>query len=305
MLKHFIERLLSPKKATVALSYILTLIFAVLSLVLALLSTKSLALEILSYLSYAIAFFSLAYSSYLTVVYAPRIISYAKRRISATRIGRKLLSRYDLRTMVFAGVSATVNTAFVVVHVVLAFISGSPVWYGCMALYYLSLALSRLSLLLHQKNKPEDYTQLNALKRYRACGMVLSIIPLFLLPPILQIIFLNKAFTYDGLWIFVFALYAFVKITSAIINVIKSGKQEDVTVKAIRGIGLADATVSVFSLQTALLYAFSEGTDYGIFNVITGGVVCGLTVCSGIYMIVKSTKKINEFKNVKVKRIKQ
>lgn len=292
--KDILERLLSPKKAIVVLSYISTVIFAVLSLVLALINTKSLALEISSYLSYAVAFLSLAYSTYLTVVYAQRIIDYIKRKISATRIGKKLLSRYDLRTMVFASFSATINTAFVVVHVVLAFLSNSPIWYGCTALYYASLALSRLSVLLHQKNKSEDFQQLTGLKRYRTCGVVLSIIPLFLLPPILQIIFLNKAFNYEGLWIFVFALYAFLKITSAIVNVVKSSKQKDVTVKAMRSIGLADAMVSVFSLQTALLYTFSEGGNYGIFNVITGGIVCGLTISLGIYMIINSTKKINE-----------
>lgn len=299
MLKDILERLLSPKKLVVILSYIITVIFCVLALVFALLNEKTTVEEIVSYLMYTIAFLSLSYSTYLTVIYASRIIEYIKRKISSTRIGAKLLSRYDLRTMLFAGFSASLNTAFVITHVVLAFLTASPVWYGCMALYYASLACARLGILLHQKNKSEDYTQLIGLKRYRACGIVLTIIPLFLLPPILQIIVFKKAFTYDGLWIFVFAFYAFLKITSAIINTVKSAKQTDVTVKAVRGIGLADAMVSVFSLQTALLYTFSDSNDYGFFNVITGGLVCGLTIFIGIYMIVKSTKRIKKLNLIK------
>ena len=296
MLKDILERLLSPKKHIVILTYITTVVFCTLALVLALLPDKTLPLDIISYLSYAVAFLSLLYSAYLTVVYASKIVEFLKRKISSTRIGAKLLSRYDLRTMVFASISTTINIAFVVIHVVLAFLTESHVWYGCMALYYASLASARLGILLHQKNKSEDCTQLVGLKRYRACGIILSILPLFLLPPILQIIFLKKAFTYNGVWIFVFALYAFIKITSAIINVVKSTKQTDVTVKAVRSIGLADAMVSIFSLQTALLYTFSDNTDYGIFNVVVGGIVCGLTISLGVYMIVKSTKRINKIK---------
>lgn len=290
-LRHLLNRLLYPNKIIVVVNYVLTLLSCTLALTLALVEHASITIDILSYVTYAIAFVLLSYSTYLTVIYAKSILSKAKRIISRTRIGAKLLSRYDLRTMIFASLSALVNTAFVVIHVVFTFISDSPIWYSCMALYYASLAFSRLGILLHQKNKAEDAYQTIGLKRYRICGIVLSIIPFFLLPPILQIIFLNKAFTYQGLWIFVFALYAFLKITMAIYNLVKSGKQYDVTVKAIRSIGLADAMVSVFSLQTALLSTFSEG-QYDIFNVITGGVVLGLTVTLGIYMIIKSRKTI-------------
>lgn len=298
--KERFERLLSPKKIGVILSYFFTVLFCTQALVFALLTVRSTLIDVLSYVSYVLAFITLSYSTYLTVVYAPKIVRFVKSKISNTRIGAKLLSRYDFKTMVFASLSTVINTAFVIVHVLLAFLSGSPVWYACMALYYASLALARLGILLHQKKKHNDDNQLLALKRFRVCGIILSIIPLFLLPPILQIIFLNKAFTYEGLWIFAFALYAFLKITWAIKNLIKSTKQDDVMVKAIRNIGLADAVVSVFSLQTALLYTFSEGLDYGIFNVITGGIVCILTIGLGVYMIIKSNRKI-----VNLKRIKQ
>ena len=62
-------------------------------------------------------------------------------------------------------------------------------------------------------------------------------------------------------------------------------------IKAIKYIGLADASFSILSLQTALLYQFSEGDDYMYFNAITGAVVCALTLALGVFMLIQSRRK--------------
>ena len=100
----------------------------------------------------------------------------------------------------------------------------------------------------------------------------------------------------DDSSIFAFSAYAFYKIIMAIYNVFRSSKEEALTVQTVRCIGLADALVSIFSLQTALLYAFSEGNEMDYFNAITGIAVVVLTVIIGIYMIVKGQKTIKKQK---------
>ena len=287
----FLNWLLHPKKALIITVYISTLITCALAITLIFVSQNNELLTILSYFAYAVAFLLLSYSTYITVIHSKSILAFIKRTISRSKLGAKIISRYDFRTMAFASLSTCINITFVVIHVVLAIITSAPFWYGSMALYYAALASSRYGILIHQKNKATDFAQTIAIKRYRICGIILSILPLLLLPPIIQTIFMGKAFTYDGLWIFAFALYAFIKITTAIYNVIKSRKQRDVTIQAIRCIGLADAMVSIFSLQTALLHTFSDGS-FGVFNVITGSTICVATITLGIYMIINSNKKI-------------
>ena len=93
-----------------------------------------------------------------------------------------------------------------------------------------------------------------------------------------------------------FAAYAFYKITMAILGVIKSQKQADLTLRAVRNVSLADALVSIFSLQTALLFSYGAGGGYAAANMATGSAVCLLTIAMGIKMIVKAHKMTKEKK---------
>ena len=100
----------------------------------------------------------------------------------------------------------------------------------------------------------------------------------------------GSAFVRWGWTVFAFAAYAFYKITMAIYNVIKTRKMDDMTLRALRCIGLADAMVSILALQTTLLYAFSTGNN-GVANALTGGVVCAFTVVIGAYMLICANRK--------------
>ena len=95
----------------------------------------------------------------------------------------------------------------------------------------------------------------------------------------------NAAHSYIGWTIYAYAAYAFSKIVIAIYNLFKA-KKENYTIKAIKRISLADALVSILTLQTSLLYTFSAG-DNGAVNALTGAVVCILTVAIGIFMLIE------------------
>ena len=122
------------------------------------------------------------------------------------------------------------------------------------------------------------------------CALAFFGLTFFLSIFLLMMIGNNISFTYPGWTVFAFAAYAFFKITMAIISLIKTRK-ENYTIKAIKYIGLADASFSILSLQTALLYQFSEGDDYMYFNAITGAVVCALTLALGVFMLIQSRRK--------------
>ena len=81
----------------------------------------------------------------------------------------------------------------------------------------------------------------------------------------------------------------------AIYNMFKAKKNDDMTVRALRCISLADALVSILALQTTLLYTFSTNLQTNAFaNALTGAVVCAITLALGIYMIINANKLLKK-----------
>ena len=91
------------------------------------------------------------------------------------------------------------------------------------------------------------------------------------------------------------ALYAFTKVTLAIINLIKVRKTSGRVYRALRNISLADALVSIASLQRSMLVSFGDmpATDIQLFNALTGTGVCIIIALLGIEQIV-TLKRINK-----------
>lgn len=290
-----IEKINNPKGWFLALWYSLTAIACALSILAVIfigIENDSLVLSILAYCAYGVAGITLSYTVYTIVRFAPRIKRGIVALIKKSKLGAKLLETYDFRSLVTAGIGAVINLFFVVFNLALAIFMQS-FWYGSMTLYYAILVVLRSSLVF--SGSREDGTGLNTrlnLKKYRATGVVLTLLPLCLVIPILQIVFLDRAFIHEGWSVFAFAAYAFYKIIMAIVNIFKSAKKSSISVRAIRCVGLADAMVAIFSLQTSLLYTFAEGSDYWIANVATGSVVCVLTIALGVYMVISSCRAI-------------
>jgi hypothetical protein len=294
--KRLIEKLKKPNGLILAIVYALTIISCVGAISFAVMQVSGGVLEILGYVLYGISAVSLGYSVYTIVIYAGKVKGNLTRFICKFKFGQRLLSEYGFRTVIFATMSLIVNLAYVALHVILMFVTRSYFWYGSLALYYALLVALRGGLVLAHKNGVKERAE--QIKKYRNCGIILTILPVCLLVPILQTAFLDKAFSHEGLWIFAFAAYAFYKITMAIINLVKSRKECMLTVQAVRCVGFADALVSIFSLQTALLFTFSENANYGAFNIVTGLVVFVLTVCLGAFMIRRAKKLKDTAKNI-------
>lgn len=287
------EKFKKPHGWQLFLLYCLTVAVCSAAIVFAIMGSERLPLQILSYVFYGLAGVTLAYSVYTIVIYAPGIRQKLIHLIKKTAFGRRMLEGYGFRTIIFAACSTAINIAYVAFHVVLAFMERS-FWYGSLAAYYGMLVALKSGLVLYHRrkgDKDEKERKRLELRKYRTCGILLTIIPLCLVVPILQIVFLDKAFVHEGWTVIAFAAYAFYKIIMAVYNLVKARKEEDLTVQAVRSVGFADALVSIFSLQTALLFSFSEGENYAAMNALTGGIVCLFTIALGVTMLVKAHKK--------------
>ncbi len=293
----FIEKLLNPPTWEKVLTFVITTLSAVASLVIVLMGIEEGVLSIIAYILFGVAGLSLAYSVYLIIPLFPKM----KRAIIAW-MGKHeftylLLRNFGFRTLIFAIGSFLMSLLFSGFNAYMG-IKNRSIWYGALAGFYISLAFLRGGVLIYHKNrigkKIQNDEYLKA-KIYRNSGVITLILNIALSVAIAQMIFSDAHFNYMGWTIFAYAAYAFYKITMSIIALIKAHKQTDLTVRAIRNINLVDALVSILALQTALLTMFSQGEiNISIFNTFTGIVVSLLSVAIGIYMILSANVKIKE-----------
>lgn len=309
-LQNFIKKLKRPRGLFLAIIYILTAVLVSLSIFSLLIKDKSEIVEVVFYVVYGLSAISLGYTVYTIVIYSRYIKSWFVSTMRKSSIIEKAIDNYGYRTVIVSAVNTIINVCYVAFNLVIAIIYRSG-WYMSLTGYYLLLTAMRSGIVLYHRKKAkgrlvfkkknadylleEEKYQLTELKKYGATGWLLTVMPLFLSFAILLMVKNNRAFIYGGWLVYAVAAHAFYKITMAIINVFRAKKSPDVTVKALRAVGLADALVSILALQTTLLYAFSDGTGSGAANAVTGAAVCAATFVMGIYVIVKSNKYIKIF----------
>lgn len=230
-----------------------------------------------AYILYGFAGLFLGYSIYTIVKFAPKIKTGIMALIHRFGFTRRLAGERDFRTLITSTMSLALNVAYAIFNIVIAIISRS-LWYGAIGIYHLFLIAMRSDVLLSRNSQKKS--------SYIRCASFLAILSLFLSLAVWQMVAKDLAFVRFGWTIYAYAAVAFYKITMAIIGFVKSRKNLLVT-RALRFISLADASISILTLQTSLLYTFGGNeVNKGMFNAITGAVVCTLTFGLGIAMII-------------------
>lgn len=239
-----------------------------------------------------------------------RIYPRAKERILkwAEKYPRvnKVFNQYGFTTLLFTTFSLIITTAFAVYNGSIAIVIRS-IWFGALAAYYLVLMVLRGSILVYHGNRQkavnkgqsEMRTLLNDGKLYLSCGIMLFLLPVCLSFAVMQMVRAGDSFEHKGITIYVYAVYAFYKIITAIYNFIKERKSQSMTIMAIKNITLADAFVSILALQTTMFREFgglSSDLSTVTMNAITGAAVCAITIAIGIYMIVQASLRIKKLK---------
>ncbi len=197
-------------------------------------------------------------------------------------------------------VGLSVNIAYGIYNVVIGFYSHSW-WFITLCAYYIILSVMRFALIKADKSQNAPF-----IKRFT--GILLMLLGFVLGGAVYLSVVKDRGIKYHEIVMITIALYAFTKITLAIINTVKSRCDDSFIVKSLRTVLLADAAVSIFALQRSMLVSF-EGMSEGeikLFNALTGSAVCitvyilGLNLIGGrrIEMakskIVKANEKIAE-----------
>ncbi|MGN1235538.1 MAG: hypothetical protein ACI4U2_06125 [Christensenellaceae bacterium] len=202
-----------------------------------------------------------------------------------------MTTNYGFRTVVFSLFSLAFGIAYAAFCLVCGIVEQS-LWFFALACYYVMLDVVRGGVLLgsyEAEKRKKTETELYAVRQYLVCGILLIFMTAFLSAMVIHIARQNKTFEYSLSVIYMTAGYTFYRIGTAVYHFFKSGKQCDRHVKALRCLNLAAALVSLLSLQSAALTAFSRNVNRTAANALTGGIVCVLIVAIGIYMIVDAS----------------
>ncbi len=189
--------------------------------------------------------------------------------------------------------SMSINLLYSVFHLVMGFLNHS-IWFYSLAGYYMLLSLMR-GFFLRDAYKDTELSIEKQWKRYRFSGVLLIITNLALGAIVFHIVHQNQGFTYHYIQTIAMAAYTFTITTVAIVNVIRYRQYKQPMISAVKLVNFAAALVSMFSLESAMLNAFgkSDGENFRKFmTAFTGTGVCLTILVIGIYMVIKSTKKL-------------
>ena len=174
------------------------------------------------------------------------------------------------------------------------------VWFYAMAGYYLLLGLMRMSLVRHTRHHAAGEDSRTEWRKYRFCGWMLLMMNLTLAVFTLYFVFRIRVFLHHEITTIAMAAYTFTALTLAIVNAVRYRKYGSPAYSAAKAISLASATVSMLTLENALLTTFGQESSE-IFRQImlgaSGAAVVLVVQGIALYMIVNAGRKLRIHKS--------
>lgn len=170
-------------------------------------------------------------------------------------------------------------------------------WFYAMAGYYLLLAMMRLSLVRHTRHHAPGEDVAQEWRKYRLCGVCLLVMNLALAVFTLYFVFRIRTFLHHEITTIAMAAYTFTALTVAIVNAVRYKKYGSPAYSAAKAISLASATVSMLTLENAMLTTFgqeSEGPMRQIGLGVSGAIVICVVQGIALYMILNASRKLKK-----------
>lgn len=201
--------------------------------------------------------------------------------------------------------SLAVNAAYALGNCIIGFLMHSW-WFITVGAYYTVLAITRFSVLQVKRKANGDYdTELFA---RRITGILLVVLSLCIVGVNIMSAVKDRGSAFHEIIMITIATYTFTKITIAIIGMTKAKQSASPVVKTLRNISLADACVSIYTMQRSMLVSFPgmKAEEILLLNIFTGTAVwivvllLGINLIGGKYTdmakakIVKANEKIAE-----------
>ncbi len=188
-----------------------------------------------------------------------------------------------------------ISLAFNLVYASFKLIAGgwyhSP-WMIGLGGYYGMLAIMRF-LLMRRIRKGTDEEKWKA---YRGTALLLLALTAVIGGIVTATFLLNKTYDYPGMLVYAFAAFAFGKMITVCVALVRKRRQENRVLAAARCVSFAHALMSILALQVALINRFgADSPDFTrSMNGAMGAAICLLVIGMAILMLIKSGKALKK-----------
>ncbi len=187
-----------------------------------------------------------------------------------------------------------INTLYAIGNCAIGFLTHSW-WFVTVGAYYTVLSTTRFSVLQVKRKANGDYdTEFFAKK---ITGILFVVLSICIIGVNILSAVKDRGAAFHEIVMITIATYTFAKITIAIIGMVKAKRSSSPVKKTLRNISLADACVSVYSMQRSMLVSFPGIDESGILllNIFTGTAVFIIILLLGLNLI--GGKKIDMAKS--------
>lgn len=247
-----------------------------------------------AYILYGVSFYALTTLCIRLYRIIPFHYKKAKDRIYGTQTGNKLMTDAVYRTQMSLQIALIANLAYVGINII-SFIDNRSYWFLIFAGYYTVLAVMRYLLVKYGRKNGIGKNRKGELKRASVCSCILLTVNFALSGAVLMMLFKDKGFRYNGILIYVMAMYTFYVTIHAIISLTKYRKYKSPLMTMSKIISLCAALVSMLSLETAMLSEFGKEMakdNQRLMIALTGAGISIAVISLSVYMIIRSHKEL-------------
>lgn len=248
--------------------------------------------DVISIISYVLSFYALV----LVSMRVPHIVRFAKRFKRENRYAVRYASDVRLRINLSLYRSIAFGAVYAAFQLGLGLWHRSA-WFYSMAGYYLLLTVMRLLLIRCTKKRIVSEELTTQWRTYRLCGSLLLTMTLVLAVFIAYFVFRIREFEHHEITTIAMAAYTFSALTVAIIGVVRCRSYGSPVYSAAKAISLVSASVSVLTLENAMLTAFGSSNDEMFRQIMLGAtglaVVC-FVQCVAVTMLVRANRNLKE-----------
>lgn len=252
----------------------------------------------IAYVVYVLSFYTLTVICLVCWKTVPGYYKSIKGKVYSNKYANRYLTDAAFKTHVSLYRSLVINLIYVAIKAIFSIVY-STYWFGIFAGYYAIMAVMRFLLVRYVNRNKIGTSRIGELKRSRLCAYILMLVNLTLSGAVLMMVYHGRGFEYQGILIYVVALYTFYTTTTAIIDIIKYRKYNSPVMSVSKVIKLAAALVSMLFLETAMFARFGGDSSpemQQIMIMATGAGISIVVVAMSIYTIVRSTKEIRKQK---------
>ena len=180
--------------------------------------------------------------------------------------------------------SLAFNVAYALGNCIIGFLAHSW-WFITVGAYYTVLAITRFSVLQVKRKASGNYdTEFFA---RRITGILLVVLSFCIVGVNIMSAVKDRGTAFDVIVMITIATYTFTKITISIIGMVKAKRSASPVLKILRNISLADACVSIYTMQRSMLVTFPgmEAAEILLLNIFTGTAVWIVVLLLGINLI--------------------